>query len=66
VSENALGDCGVDYEGFADYFAGLQTAYAIEVRQPRRIEPVALGFRGPMSFRPQRPAHVRLLTAADV
>lgn len=63
------GDCGVDWDGFAEYLAGLETAYAIEVREPRRIPPVPLGFRGPMSWRyldGSEPAHARLLNAAGM
>jgi hypothetical protein len=51
--------------GFADYLDGLQTAYAIEVRHPRRIEPISLGFCGPMSYRylnAEDFAHAPLLT----
>lgn len=62
--------CGVDWDGFASYLDGLETAYGIEVCEPRRLtEPVPLGFRAPMSFRylnRHEPAHSRLLDAAGV
>jgi len=51
------GKCGVDASGFYGYLQGLETAYAIEVLDPRLTKPVELGYedngkrvRGPMSF----------------
>lgn len=68
--DRVAGSCGVDWDGFADYLAGLEVGYAIEVCHPRRLpEPVPLGFRGPMSFRfldRGDPAHSRLLNVAGV
>lgn len=67
--ERVGGECGVDWDGFAAYLGDLEVGYAIEVCQPRLVEPVELGGRGPMSFRyldRADPAHARLLTAAGV
>ena len=41
---------GVARADFLTYFAGCAVAYAIEVRNPRRIEPARLKFRPPQSY----------------
>lgn len=63
------GECGVGWDDYQYYLNGLDTGWAIEVLRPRLIEPVALGFRGPMSFRylnADEPDHARLLAAAGL
>ncbi|HEX5308063.1 MAG TPA: ASCH domain-containing protein [Solirubrobacteraceae bacterium] len=41
---------GIDRERFDAYFRGCSTAYAIEVENPRRIEPCRLAIRPPQSY----------------
>jgi predicted transcriptional regulator len=41
---------GIDRPAFDAYFAGCPTAYAIEVRRPRRIKPARLRLRPPQSY----------------
>ncbi len=58
------GHAGVDRSTYADYFAGCTTAYAIEVRTPKRLKPAALKFRPPQSYlflRGGRRGHQRVL-----
>ena len=55
---------GVDREAFDAYFAGCSTAYAIEVENPRRIEPMQLSIQPPQSYlflRSRERGHRRLL-----
>jgi predicted transcriptional regulator len=58
---------GVDRATFDAYFAGCQEAYAIQVENPRRIDPAVLPIRPPQSYqflRPQRSAHRDVLRLA--
>lgn len=55
---------GIERAAFDAYFAGCATAYAIEIRNPRRIEPTRLSIRPPQSYlflRPQESRHRSLL-----
>lgn len=57
----AIGDrSGVDRAAFEEYFAGCQTAFAIEVEKPRRIRPTRLSIRPPQSYQFLRPQHAAL------
>ena len=61
--------CGVDLDGFFDYLYGLETGYAIEVCEPRLVDPFSLPFRAPMSFRyldAADPEHATVLSAAGL
>jgi predicted transcriptional regulator len=58
----------VDRQTFDAYFAGCETAYAIEVENPRRIQPVPLPMRPPQSYQflsPQEPEHRDMLRLAS-
>ncbi len=55
---------GIDRETYDAYFAGCVTAYAIEIRNPKRIEPARLYIRPPQSYlflRSRERRHRRLL-----
>lgn len=41
---------GVDRQVFDAYFAGCAVAYAIEVKNPKRIKPTRLSIRPPQSY----------------
>jgi predicted transcriptional regulator len=61
------GRAGIDRTGFDEYFCGCSAAYAIEVENPRLIEPTPLGIRPPQSYlflRRREPRHRRLLRLA--
>jgi predicted transcriptional regulator len=46
-----LGDrAGIDRDLFDTYFDGCSTAYAIEVKKPKRIKPARLSIRPPQSY----------------
>lgn len=58
------GQAGIDRSAFAAYFAGCDTAYAIEVLSPQRLQPAPLRFRPPQSYlflRGGRRGHQRVL-----
>ncbi len=58
---------GIDREAFDAYFAGCATAYAIEIKNARRIEPTRLAIRPPQSYlflRSRERRHRRLLQIA--
>jgi predicted transcriptional regulator len=58
---------GIDKETFDAYFAGCSAAYAIEIKNPKRIEPTRLSIRPPQSYlflRPRERHHRRLLQLA--
>lgn len=58
---------GVDRETFDAYFEGCSQAYAIEIENPRQMDPVVLPIRPPQSYqflRPQRQKHRDLLRLA--
>lgn len=60
---------GVDRATFDGYFDGCDVAYAIEVVQPRRIEPHALPIRPPQSYqflRGRERTHRALLQLAEL
>lgn len=51
---------GVSRAAFDAYFAGCDRAFAIEVREPQRLEPQRLRFRPPQSYlflTPRRSGH---------
>jgi predicted transcriptional regulator len=61
------GRAGVPRDLFDAYFAGCETAYAIEVLRPRRLRPTELPLRPPQSYlilRRGDPRHADLLRLA--
>jgi predicted transcriptional regulator len=59
---------GIDRETFDAYFTGCTVAYAIEIRNPRHIEPTRLSIRPPQSYlflRPRERRHRALLRLAS-
>lgn len=58
---------GIDRETFDAYFAGCPVAYAIEIKNARRVKPTRLSIRPPQSYlflRSRRRGHRQLLKLA--